>query len=70
MNLPHDVGDSRPAGRFVLPGAPAAADPAADTTVRPAGEPQVLESWPTIGRDAAQHKRVLPLRHVRYVRQV
>src|SRR6266550_795538 len=53
----HGACGSLPAGRVALLGAPAAADPVADTTVPPADEPQVLESWPAIRRAAAQHRR-------------
>lgn len=41
----------------MLPGAPAAADPVADTTVPPADEPRVPESWPAIRHDDAGHRR-------------
>src|ERR1700751_1873176 len=53
----HGVCGSRPAGRVALPGAPAAAHPVADTTVPPADEPQGVESWPAIRRDAAGHRQ-------------
>jgi hypothetical protein len=52
VNLPHDVGDSRPAGRSCFPAHRLQQIQLLMQPFGPQTNPRVLESWPTMRRDA------------------